>query len=104
MEEYEPRRVAYSFSASAPAGNAPSVFTLRELVEEMDRARAKFPSPKFLFTALVEEVGEVGRALLQDEGRERVRKEALQVACVALRIYEESDPLYDNMAPEAKKK
>ena len=40
--------------------------------------------------ALTEEVGELAKALL-DESRERIRAEAIQVACVAIRIIEEGD-------------
>lgn len=69
------------------------------LVAEMARARQKFPSNRFLLTALVEEVGECARALLS-ETPERVAEEAIQVACVALRIVEEGDSIYQLMVPE----
>ena len=57
---------------------------------ELERARAKFPTNDKLFWALVEEVGELGEAL-RNEPSQRIRAEALQVACVAVRIYEEGD-------------
>jgi NTP pyrophosphatase (non-canonical NTP hydrolase) len=63
----------------------------------------KFPENSFLLTALMEEVGELARAYLQGQGENRVRAEALQVACVALRIYEESDPVYAAMTKEQQK-
>ncbi len=81
----------------------PSLASLTDLIDEVVRARAKFPHSKFLLTALGEEFGELCRAFLQQQGPERVREEALQVACLAMRIYEESDPLYDNMTPEESK-
>lgn len=68
-----------------------------DLLEEVVRARAKFPGNRFLLAALTEEVGELARAYLQREGRERVRREALQVACVAMRIYEEGDATFDDV-------
>lgn len=83
--------------------NGKSVFadlsghTLDDVDEEVLRARTKFPGSRFLYTALCEEVGELAKAILQKEGRDRVRREALQVACVALRIYEEGDPAYDDL-------
>lgn len=62
---------------------------LDALDEEVGRARAKFPANVHLLPALMEEVGELSSALLECEGVARVRAEALQVACVALRIAEE---------------
>lgn len=47
--------------------------------------------------ALTEEVGEPAQALLQRQGDARVCNEALQVACVALRIAEEGDALFDGL-------
>lgn len=51
----------------------------------------KFPPPNPNLIALVEEVGEVAKALL-DESPLRVKEEAIQVAAVALRIVLEGDP------------
>lgn len=67
---------------------------------EMHRARAKFPSNRFLLAALQEEAGELASALLQKEGRERVVREAIQVAVVAIRIAEEGDRVFDSITPE----
>lgn len=61
------------------------------LWEELEKARSKFPSSDYLMTALTEEVGELAKAFL-DEPMANVRHEALQVACVAMRIYREGDP------------
>lgn len=69
---------------------APKQETIEALTSEIERARSKFPSNAHLFLALVEEVGELSKDLL--EGNVGWREEALQVACVALRLYEEGDP------------
>ena len=75
-----------------------------DLAEEVLRAREKFPSNRFLLAALTEEVGELAKAYLQREGRDAIRKEALAVACVAMRIYEEGDAIFDSVTEaEAKK-
>jgi hypothetical protein len=58
--------------------------------EELLRARAKFPENDGLLAALVEEVGELAKAILE-ESDERVWEEAVQVAVVAHRIATESD-------------
>jgi NTP pyrophosphatase (non-canonical NTP hydrolase) len=69
-----------------------------QLVEEIDaelaKARKKFPSPEASMCALTEEVGELAKAML-DESRERVRKEAIQVIAMAVRIIQEGDPTLD---------
>ena len=65
--------------------------TILALRAELDRARAKFPANGHLFAALGEEVGELARELLEGGTRERIRAEAIQVACVAVRIADEGD-------------
>lgn len=72
--------------------------TVGDVDEEVQRARTKFPGNRLLLAALMEEVGELARAYLQREGHERVRKEAIQVACVALRIAEEGDATFANVS------
>jgi NTP pyrophosphatase (non-canonical NTP hydrolase) len=62
--------------------------------EEVSRARKKFPTNKHLVVALVEEVGEVAKAL-QDETREQLIAELVQVAAMALRLAVEGDPDYE---------
>lgn len=74
-----------------------------DLSAEVQRARAKFPGNRLLLAALTEEVGELARAYLQREGRERVRREALQVACVAMRIFEEGDATFDDVTDQEAK-
>lgn len=71
--------------------------TLEELKLEVIRARTKFPDNALLLAALMEEVGELAKAYLQRQGNVSVQREALQVACVALRIYEEGDSTFDNI-------
>lgn len=68
--------------------------SLRELADEMKRARAKFPEQHRLLAALMEEVGETAQAYLEGKP-EHAREEALQVACVAMRIYEHGDWDYE---------
>ncbi len=67
-----------------------------ELRAEIARARAKFPKKDHLFAALGEEVGELARELLEGGTPQRIREEAIQVACVALRIAEEGDGDFDD--------
>lgn len=65
---------------------------LADIYEEVKRARAKYPNcdGQPMMVALVEEVGEPAKALL-DEPNERVYAEAVQVACMALRVATEGD-------------
>lgn len=65
--------------------------TIAAIVAELKRARAKFPGNRFLLAALTEEVGELAQALLQRKSKEEILREAVQVACVAIRIAEEGD-------------
>ena len=81
--------------ARLPTDKWPEGKTIADLMQEITRARTKFPGNRFLLTALVEEVGELAEAM-EHGTREEVYKEALQCACVAIRIAEESDPVvYD---------
>ena len=70
--------------------------SLMEIDNEVFRARQKFPGNRFLLTALMEEVGELAQAILQRD-EVAITKEAIQVACVAVRIMEEGDPVYDTL-------
>lgn len=77
--------------------------SIGELLAEVYHARRKFPSPDHLLVALMEETGELARACLQHGPRsDEARREALQVAAVALRIYEEGDPSLENLSAEAR--
>jgi NTP pyrophosphatase (non-canonical NTP hydrolase) len=57
----------------------------------MVAARQEFPGREHLTVALMEEVGELANALLTRARPDEIRQEAIQVACVALRICEEGD-------------
>jgi putative DNA primase/helicase len=63
---------------------------LLEVRAEVDRARAKFPGDNLTTIALFEEAGEVAKAVLQ-ENPEKLRKEAIQLACMALRVVLDGD-------------
>jgi hypothetical protein len=65
-----------------------------EILAELTRARTKFPGRNVTFAALVEEVGELATATFE-ESRERVRKEAVQVAVMAMRMVLDGDHTYD---------
>lgn len=61
---------------------------------EVVSARAKFPSSEGAVVALMEEVGELAKAMM-DESIDRVWAEAVQVACMACRVAVEMDPTLD---------
>lgn len=63
---------------------------LEEILDEVYRARSKFPGPNVTMFALMEEVGELATAMFE-ESRARVRKEAVQTACMAMRIVLDGD-------------
>lgn len=70
---------------------------------ELQHARRKFPGNRHLLAALQEEVGELAKAFLQKQGDPRIKKEALQCACVAMRIFTEGDPTFDDVTEEEAK-
>jgi NTP pyrophosphatase (non-canonical NTP hydrolase) len=61
-----------------------------EILDEVERAREKHPGVDVAMAALTEEVGELAEALM-DKPWGEVRKEAVQVAAVALRVALEGD-------------
>ena len=69
---------------------------LLNVEQETLLAIKKFPEPWGLMTALTEEVGELAKALM-DESSDRVWKEAVQVAAMALRVAVEGDPSLDHI-------
>jgi hypothetical protein len=77
-----------------------SATAMTELSAEIARARGKFPHNRLLLAALMEEVGELASALLQREPRARIEREALQVAAVAMRIFEEGDATFEHVTDE----
>lgn len=74
---------------------SPEVFDLtQEIANELARAREKFPGKNVTFAALVEEVGELATAIFE-ESADRVRKEAIQVAVMAMRVVLDGDHTYE---------
>jgi len=61
-----------------------------EVMLEVSRARKKFPETAMTMAALVEEVGELAQAIL-DKPASEVWAEAVQVACMAVRVATEGD-------------
>lgn len=91
-------------SIGLPRGmGLPRQATLDAVSAETGHARAKFPGNRYLLAALMEEVGELAKALLQKRPREEWEKEATQVACVAMRIIEEGDALFEDVTDEEAK-
>lgn len=72
---------------------------LEQIRSELARARAKFPGKNVTFAALVEEVGELATATFE-EGRDRVREEAVQVAVMAMRMVLDGDHTFDDWRAE----
>ena len=73
----------------------PQRSTLAHIHAEVIRARMKHRGNKHLLGALAEEVGELSHELLENGGKQRIYEEAVQVACVAIRIMEEVDGDYE---------
>lgn len=67
---------------------------LLDVGAEVCRARTKFPDNRHLLAALAEEVGELAKDLLERGNGPGSRAEAMQVACVAVRIMVEGDSDY----------
>lgn len=60
----------------------------------LNKAQTKYPGNRNRLDALVEEVGEVATALMDNEGAERVRAECIDVAVTAMRLAIEGDAAY----------
>lgn len=90
------RQAATALRLSAGGGEkAPEALLADEILAELVRARTKFPGKNVTFAALVEEVGELATATFE-EGRDRVRKEAVQVAVMAMRMVLDGDHTFDD--------
>lgn len=63
---------------------------LKQVADELHRARAKHPGDNATLAALVEEVGEVSQAMI-DHDAAHVRNEAVQVAAMAMRLVLDGD-------------
>lgn len=66
---------------------------IKAVLAEAKRARAKFPGDNATNAALVEEVGEVSKALMFEPWN-AVCAEAVQVAVMAMRLATEGDALF----------
>lgn len=87
------------FGAAASTLTQDDVNFLAAVTAELMRARGKFPCSIISFAALVEEVGELGKAFIS-EADHRIHEEAVQVAVMALRCATEGDQsfaVYRNM-------
>jgi len=71
----------------------------QKILAELVRARAKFPGKNVTFAALVEEVGELATATFE-ESADRVEKEAVQVAVMAMRMVLDGDNCFDGWRKE----
>ena len=76
--------------------------------QEVARARKLHPGNHHLFLALVEEVGEISEAIQRGD-IELARQEAVQVACLAVRLIQEKDASWfsaknDEKPPESELK
>jgi hypothetical protein len=89
---------------AAPNYTVATAFALNDLADELGRARRKLPGSEHTYAALLEELGELANALLEHKyghaPARNVRAEALQVACMAVRIGTEGDLSY-SLAPGA---
>ncbi|EPR43159.1 hypothetical protein dsx2_2519 [Desulfovibrio sp. X2] len=70
-----------------------TISSLASLDAEVCRARCKHKSNALLYEVLLEEVCELINAALAGASKEEINAEAIQVACVALRIYEEGSAI-----------
>lgn len=68
---------------------------IADIINENVSAKAKFPSSEGSMTALMEEVGELAKAYL-DEPRENIYNEAVQVASMVIRVALEGDPTLED--------
>jgi hypothetical protein len=106
LAEAEQKLVAAGYSWDVEAGkfirrdglemDFPTSLILQCVKIELLRARQKFPSSEYSMTALMEEVGELAKALL-DEPLQRVQAEAVQVAVMAIRVATEGDSSFSNI-------
>lgn len=91
-------RASY-YNVVANQESKPPTFNIEmEIRDEVERARTKFPGNRYLLAALMEEVGELSQAMLQKKSVTEIVREAIQVACVAIRIAEEGDATFDDIA------
>ena len=65
-----------------------------EILQELHRARTKFPGNNVTMLALMDEVGELAKASFEEPAA-NVRKEAVQVAVMAIRMVMDGDQTLD---------
>ena len=100
---YRPTKVdALNLISKLEGKMALSSDLINEINTEWRKALRKFPENRNLTVALMEEVGELARAELHKQPEE-IKKEAVQVIVVALRIYTEGDgSIEDRKSTEGK--
>lgn len=84
----------YRTNTTSETTASPAAILAGKIIEELNRARTKFPGKNVTFAALIEEVGELATALF-DEGRDRVQAEAIQVAVMAMRVILDGDHTFE---------
>lgn len=89
-----PKAPAFAFIGIDTAQPMPEYDLLGDICAELIRARRKFPGKNVTLAALVEEVGELAKATFE-ESADRVRKEAVQVAVMAMRMILDGDHCYE---------
>lgn len=89
-----PKAPSFAFFGIDTAQPMPEYDLLGDISAELIRARRKFPGKNVTFAALVEEVGELAKATFE-ESADRVRKEAVQVAVMAMRMILDGDHCYE---------
>jgi hypothetical protein len=94
---------AQPLSAPISAAERADYCFLTRVIDEARRARRKFPAPNTTFAATVEEMGEVGTALMDlqkgRDTREHFVEECVQLAAMALRMAVEGDPTFPASLP-----
>lgn len=72
---------------------------LKDCLEELDRARRKFPSANHSLPALMEEVGELAQAKLKwaagKQNESHMYKEGLQVVTMVMRVLFDQDDTFN---------
>ena len=79
--------------------NSPEQALADKILAELVRARTKFPGKNVTFAALIEEVGELATATFE-ESADRVEKEAVQVAVMAMRMVLDGDHCFNEWRAE----
>jgi DNA polymerase III alpha subunit len=81
-------------AAALARAESPEQALADKILTELARARTKFPGKNVTFAALVEETGELATAIFE-ETADRVEKEAVQVAVMAMRMVLDGDHCFD---------